>query len=105
GRDFAEGMADELVETLHAANGPPQGGGGVEEVEDPAVGGTGGGIVVEGMPQWTPQGPAPLLGGQTAGLIASGNAVAGAVQAIAVQPGNPDVVFIGTTNGGVWRTL
>ena len=40
--------------------------------------------------------------GQVEGI--EGRPVAGAVTAILVHPQDPDKLFIGTTNGGVWRT-
>ena len=30
--------------------------------------------------------------------------MAGAIQAIAVDPNDPQTIYIGTVNGGVWRT-
>jgi len=49
------------------------------------------------------EGPGETVGGQVEGII--GGPVAGAVTAIAVSPLNPNIIYIGTTNGGVWRTL
>ncbi|MFC1858440.1 hypothetical protein ACFL9U_10530, partial [Thermodesulfobacteriota bacterium] len=43
-----------------------------------------------------------IKGGQTQGL--PGNPVAGAITAIAIHPINARIVYIGTANGGVWRT-
>jgi photosystem II stability/assembly factor-like uncharacterized protein len=45
---------------------------------------------------WTPIGPSPIS--------ESGNADNGMVTAIAPNPNNPNVVYIGTAGGGVWRT-
>src|SRR5205807_832748 len=42
--------------------------------------------------------------GQTTGLIDTNNRVAGAVQTVAIDPKNSNLVYIGTVNGGVWRT-
>ena len=30
--------------------------------------------------------------------------VVGAVKAVAAHPANPDIVYVGSVNGGVWRT-
>jgi hypothetical protein len=37
-------------------------------------------------------------------LIPPDNPVAGAINAIAASPTNPDLVYVGTVNGGVWKT-
>jgi hypothetical protein len=50
----------------------------------------------------TEQGPGPILNGQTEGM--PGNPVAGAINAIVQSPTSPAVVFVGTVNGGVWKT-
>jgi hypothetical protein len=52
---------------------------------------------------WVDQGPGPILGnGLTEGM--PGSPVAGGVQALAVDPTNPDVVYAGANGGGVWKT-
>ena len=44
---------------------------------------------------WTPIGPSPIQAGrQDNGLVA----------AIAINPNDPNVIFIGTAGGGVWRS-
>jgi hypothetical protein len=52
---------------------------------------------------WTPVGPAPLPQGQTGD--ARTDPVTGRVTAIAIHPTNPDIVFVGTASGGLYRTL
>jgi hypothetical protein len=63
-------------------------------------------IVACGAPaakaQWAEQGPGPILEGQTEGL--PGNPVSGSVNAIAVDLAHPGTVYLGTTNGGVWKS-
>jgi hypothetical protein len=54
------------------------------------------------MAQWAEQGPGPTLNGQTEGL--PGNPVSGAVNAIAVDLAHPGTVYLGTVNGGVWKS-
>ncbi len=52
---------------------------------------------------WTPIGPAPIPNGQVNGPAPT--AVSGRVSAISVHPTNPDIAFVGTAQGGVYRTL
>ncbi len=56
------------------------------------------------LASWTPVGPAPILGGQTAGLVDQDDPVAGAVQVVAPHPTNANILYVGAVNGGVWRT-
>jgi hypothetical protein len=49
---------------------------------------------------WVEQGPGPITGGLVEGLPTT----AGAVEAIATDPHNADLVYVGAVNGGVWRT-
>ena len=51
---------------------------------------------------WTPLGPAPIPNGQTTTISTP---VSGRVTAIAVHPTNPDIVYVGTAQGGVYRSL
>ena len=51
-------------------------------------------------PAWTPIGPMPIPNGQTTPT----NPVNGRVTAIAVDPTDANVVYVGTANGGVWRS-
>ncbi|HUR97595.1 MAG TPA: hypothetical protein VMZ26_05945, partial [Pyrinomonadaceae bacterium] len=56
---------------------------------------------VEGAPaaqQWRPLGPAPLP-------ISASVSNSGRVSAIAVHPTNPNIVYVGTAQGGLYRTL
>ncbi len=57
-----------------------------------------------GQTDFVGQGPTMTTGGQVMGMDNQGNPVAGAIQAVAVNPLNADQVFVGTVNGGVWRT-
>lgn len=51
---------------------------------------------------FTSKGPAPITGGQVENL---GNGpVTGAVQALAPNPANADELWVGSVNGGIWRT-
>ena len=51
---------------------------------------------------WTPIGPAPIPNGLTIGVPAP---VSGRVTAIDVHPTNPDIAYVGTADGGLYRTL
>ena len=51
-------------------------------------------------PNWTQLGPSPIPNGQTSPSVA----VSGRTTAIAIHPTNPNLVYAGTANGGVYRT-
>jgi photosystem II stability/assembly factor-like uncharacterized protein len=53
-------------------------------------------------PRWVEEGPGPIFNGGA--LIPPNDPVAGAINAIVVGRTNPDLVYVGTVNGGVWRT-
>jgi len=65
-------------------------------------------ITLTGVPSWVPEGPAPNANGQDENVPSEAgggpNAVSGAIEAIAVNPGDPRNVFVGSVNGGIWRT-
>ena len=52
-------------------------------------------------PTWSPLGPAPIPNGQTTAVEV---AVSGRVTAIAVDPANANLVYVGTAQGGVYRS-
>jgi hypothetical protein len=54
------------------------------------------------MANWIPLGPAPIPNGQTTGITTP---VSGRVSAIAVHPTNPNIAYVGTAQGGLYRTL
>lgn len=56
---------------------------------------------VQSAPAWISEGPAPIPNGQTTGASVP---VSGRVTAIAIHPSNPNVVYVGTANGGIYRT-
>ncbi|UOQ90603.1 hypothetical protein MUN74_06745 [Agromyces endophyticus] len=49
-------------------------------------------------------GPSPITGGQVES-VAPNDEVAGAVQTVVAHPSDPNVAWVGTVNGGVWRTM
>lgn len=61
-------------------------------------------VTPTGLPTWLEQGPGPILGGQAEGVGsgATANPVAGAIQAVAKGAGTS--LYVGSTNGGVWKT-
>src|SRR5690606_11768315 len=52
---------------------------------------------------WKPQGPAGTSFGQVENIPLY-NSVVGAVHALLTHPTDPDILYIGATNGGLWRT-
>jgi hypothetical protein len=60
-----------------------------------------------GLPTWFEQGPGPVLG---TGSIVSGapagkSPVAGAVNVLAADPSDKSILYAGTVNGGIWKTI
>lgn len=55
-------------------------------------------------PPWVEQGPGPILNGANTEGMPGPNPVAGAINAIVPSPSSADIVFVGTVNGGVWKT-
>ena len=51
---------------------------------------------------WTNIGPFPIPNGQTTTVS---TAISGRVTCLVVNPTNPDVAYMGTAQGGVWRTM
>jgi len=67
-------------------------------------------VTLFGIPNWDAAGPAPELNSgdenvpaELATALLGQNPVSGAIEAIAVQP-NSNVTYIGSVNGGVWKT-
>ena len=53
--------------------------------------------------QWSAVGPSPIIGGGVDNVVPN-NEVSGAIETILAHPTNPDILYIGTVNGGIWRT-
>lgn len=51
---------------------------------------------------WTPQGSRPAIEGQVEGI--TDREVVGAVNAVAPHPTDPQVLYIASVNGGIWKT-
>ncbi len=58
---------------------------------------------VAGAPNWQPAGPQPVTGGQAE--LGANDQVSGSITKVIVHPTKPNVVYVGTTDGGVWRSL
>ena len=52
--------------------------------------------------EWMPQGPGPTEDGQV--TIPPDDLVTGAVHTVVAHPTDPDTLYLGAVNGGVWRT-
>lgn len=62
-------------------------------------------ISVSGIPNWIAEGPAPNTNGQDETIPGPpNNPVSGAIEAVAIDPGDPNTVYVGGANGGVWKT-
>jgi len=55
-------------------------------------------------PKWRALGPDTIPDGQTDGSAGRLSPVSGRVSAIATDPSNPDVAYVGGAQGGVWKT-
>jgi len=55
-----------------------------------------------GAPSWVPEGPAPIINAGSS--VAPNHPATGAVESAAVNPNNPRQIYVGSVNGGVWRT-
>ena len=52
---------------------------------------------------WTPQGPTPTTMGQVENI--ADQPVSGAIRMAAPHPSDPNIVYVGAVNGGVWKTM
>lgn len=52
---------------------------------------------------WKAQGPSPAVDGQSENVTPN-NEVVGAIHTVLAHPTDPKIVYIGSVNGGVWRT-
>ena len=53
---------------------------------------------------WIAQGPGPTINAQVQNLSPN-NEVSGAIHAVVAHPTDPNILYIGAVNGGVWRTM
>jgi hypothetical protein len=61
-------------------------------------------VALASLPSWSPLGPSQIPKGQTDITAGPRTTVSGRVAAIAVDPTNPDVVYVGGAQGGVWKS-
>ena len=63
-------------------------------------------IWLEGVPFWKEAGPGAATDGyvRLGGGTAAERVVTGAIQDVAAHPTDPDIIFVATVNGGVYRT-
>ena len=52
---------------------------------------------------WAPAGPAPVINGQVTNITPN-DEISGAIQAVAAHPTNPDIMYVGGVQAGIWRT-
>jgi photosystem II stability/assembly factor-like uncharacterized protein len=57
-----------------------------------------------GAQDWVAQGPGPITGGQVEGMGPQNNPVAGAIHAVLPHPTDANTIYVGSVNGGVWKT-
>ena len=69
------------------------------------VQGTGSATASTLQDQWFNVGPTTIAGTATNGLIAGSGSVAGRVTSVAVDPTDPNVIYIATGGGGAWKTI
>src|SRR5687768_17641549 len=53
--------------------------------------------------KWQAQGPGPAVDGQVEN-VSPDNEVTGAIHTVLAHPTDPKVLYIGSVNGGVWKT-
>ena len=53
---------------------------------------------------WVAQGPGPDIHANNIENVPPNDPVSGAVQALVASPRNPDLLYLGSVNGGVWKT-
>jgi hypothetical protein len=59
-------------------------------------------VTITGLESWLVLGSQPMI--QTSSIADPNNPSSGAIEAIAVDPNNPSRMFLGTVNGGIWRS-
>lgn len=57
------------------------------------------------LPQWKSIGPSKIVNGQTDGFGNQRIDVSGRISAVLIDPNDPNHIFIGSANGGIWKSL
>ncbi len=55
------------------------------------------------LASWVPSGPSPIINGGTENVLPN-NEVNGAIRAVVAHPTDADTLYIGSVNGGIWKT-
>ncbi|HUY92990.1 MAG TPA: choice-of-anchor L domain-containing protein [Pirellulales bacterium] len=66
-------------------------------------------IPFNSAPTYLPQGPSHIINGQAENVpdpanSGASNPVEGSIETVLANPSNPNVVYVGTVNGGIWKT-
>jgi hypothetical protein len=61
-------------------------------------------VALTGVPNWVPEGPAPITSNASIGPTLATSFNVGAINAVAVDPANAKHLFAATVNGGIWQT-
>src|ERR1700730_9665226 len=99
-QELLEHPVNKYIEDLPEGN-PLPGNGSAAVLSRPAFSPTGVQPGVSGPKAWTELGPFGI-NGQTSGRV---DPVSGRTTAIAIHPTNPSIVYVGTAQGGVYRSL
>ena len=62
------------------------------------------GVTLNGGTSWQALGPSGMSDGQVEGLTPQGNPISGAVNALVMHPGDPNLAFLASPNGGIWKS-
>lgn len=86
------------VRTLLTASGSPLDEFGLEDDPTPqAI------VAAPIVANWIAQGPSPTQQGQVENITPN-DEVVGAIHALAAHPSNANILYLGATNGGIWKT-
>ena len=53
---------------------------------------------------WLAKGPGPAIDGQVEAILPGPDEVVGAIHTVAAHPTDPDTLYVGAANGGIWKT-
>jgi photosystem II stability/assembly factor-like uncharacterized protein len=95
-------MAHLRLNALLQSRGMPQGDAGAPALATPGAHEPDTVAPVSGVSNWVQLGPTAIPNGQTYGGVRV--LVTGRVTSIVIDPGNPNIIYCGTAQGGVWKT-
>lgn len=61
-------------------------------------------VLDDDLGKWVPQGPAPTQNAQLEINTQPNRQVTGAIHTVLAHPTDPDILYIGAVNGGIWKT-